>query len=369
MKLNKKMIIILCSVIAAILVLIVIIMLLLGGRSKKLSYNKIEEKIVTAGMNYYKNHQDQLPEVGTVSIDTSTLVAQGYLSDLTTYTGEDEICNGTLYVTKNPSNYSYRAKLYCGTNYVTKTFKERVVTDVVTSGSGLYAEEQVNPNADDASMHKVYVFKGYNVNNYIKVGSYYWRIVKIYENGEMAVLGDPELLRTIWDNRYNIEEDKYTGINSYAVSRLSDTINTKVVGDVDGFLKIKSLITPHTACIGNRDTNDASKDGSSECSETLENQYFSLLPAYDYLNASLDSNCIAALDESCYNYNYLASERDEWWTITGVGDNTYEVYFVDGVMEADNASYTKSVRLYAHLDANVTYVSGTGTYADPYILK
>lgn len=368
MKLNKKMIIILCSVVAAILVLIVIIMLLLGGRSKKLSYNKIEEKIVTAGMNYYKNHQDQLPEVGTVSIDTSTLVAQGYLSDLSTYTGKDEICSGTLYVTKNPSNYSYRAKLYCGTNYVTKTFKERVVTGVVTSGSGLYAEEQVNPN-DNSSTQKVYVFKGDGVNNYIKMGDFYWRIIKVFENGEMAVLGDPELLRRIWDNRFNLDTNNYRGINDYKVSRILDYINSDVVDNNNGFMIIKSLITPHTVCTGNRSLNDISRDGSSECSETLENQYFSLLPVYDYMNASLDQNCNTATDASCYNYNYLAAEVEDWWTVTGIADNTQDVYYVHKTIKYDYANQVKSARLYAYLDANVTYVSGTGTYDDPYILK
>lgn len=369
MKLNKKMLITLCSVVAAILVLIIVLILIFTLRDKTLSFERIEEKIVSAGMNYYNDHKDLLPASGTTTVDTSTLIAEGYLNDLSKYTGDEElICNGTVYVTKTPSGHSYRSRLFCGTTYVTKKFKDVVVNNIVTSGSGLYEEEQVNPN-DNSSMHKVYVFKGDNVNNYVKVGSYYWRIVKIYENGEMAVLGDPELLRTTWDDRYNINEDEYFGINAYSISRIKDIINEKVVGDADGFLKIKSLISPHNACVGSRDTNDASRDGSAECSEVLENQYFSLLPTYDYLNASLDSNCIAALDESCYNYNYLAADRDEWWTITGVGDNTFGVYFVDGIMETNNANYTKAARLYAHLDANVSYVSGNGTYDDPYVLR
>ena len=87
------------------------------------------------------------------------------------------------------------------------------------------------------------------------------------------------------------------------------------------------------------------------------------------MNASMDTNCKTALDNSCYNYNYLASSNEETWTITGVADNTYEVYYIDGTLEADYANVTNGVRLLAHLDANVTYVSGTGTYEDPYILK
>ena len=46
-------------------------------------------------------------------------------------------------------------------------------------------------------------------------------------------------------------------------------------------------------------------DGSIEKSSLLEKQYIGLLPLYDYINASIDTNCNSALTESCTNYNYL----------------------------------------------------------------
>lgn len=368
MKFNKKMIIMLCSVVAIILLIIVIMMLVLGTGSKILSYAEIENRIVSAGKNYYEDNQDKLPVTGSTSIDTGTLIAEGYLNDLSRYTEDGVSCSGKLYVTKNPNDYSYRANLDCGNSYETKTFKDVVMQNLTTSGSGLYESVQVAPGNSD-EMQTVYIFKGDNVNNYIKVGDYFWRIVKIFENGEIMVVGDPELLRTRWDNRFNLEENAYRGINEYEVSRMKDSILSEVVEDKDGYLLIKSLITPHTACIGRRYLDDTSRDGSVECSETLTNQYFSLIAAYDYMNASMDTNCKTALDNSCYNYNYLASSNEETWTITGVADNTYEVYYIDGTLEADYANVTNGVRLLAHLDANVTYVSGTGTYEDPYILK
>ena len=185
----------------------------------------------------------------------------------------------------------------------------------------------------------------------------------------LVVLGDPELLRATWDNRFNIITDNYRGINQYDISRMRDSIDTEVVDDEEGYLIIKSLITTHTACYGNRSLDDTSKDGSTECSSTLPNQYFSLLPLYDYMNASLDPNCNKALDNSCYNYNYLASNNEEWWTITGVADNTEEVYYISNTVEREYANRIRGVRLYAHFDASVTYVSGSGTYEDPYIVK
>lgn len=356
------------SVMGVILVLIVGMMLFVGVGSKKLSYAKIEEKIISAGQKYYEDNSDKLPDAGTKSINVSTLVSEGYMNDLSKYTKKDVSCTGNLYVTKNPSGHSYRAKLDCGKSYTTKKLSSVITKDVVTSGSGLYEEEQADPNNIGAT-HKVYVFKGDNVKNYVKIGDFYWQIVKVYENGEIEVLGDPELLRRLWDNRYNIEAAKYNGINDYSVSRMRDYISDDVVGATDSFLKIKSFITTHTACIGKRTLDDVSKDGSTECSEVLADQFFSLLPVYDYMNASLDENCNKALDDSCYNYNYLTKLNDEWWTITGVADNTQDVYFIDSVLETSYASLTKSVRMLAHLDSNVMYVSGDGTYDDPYIIK
>jgi len=367
-KLNKKMIIMLASVIGVVVVLIIIIMLFVGGGNKKLSYDKIEEKIIAAGESYFTDNEDKLPKVGTISVDVDTLVKEGYLNDLSKYTDDNVTCDGTLYVTKNPSGYAYRANLDCGKKYTTNSLADVIIGNgVVTNGSGLYEENQVNPN-DNLNTHKVYVFKGDNVHNYVKIGDFYWEIIKVYENGEIAVLGDPELLTTIWDNRYNIDNQSYNGINEYEVSRLKDTINSTIVEDEEGYLNIKKVITTHTACIGKRGLDDNSKDGSTECSETLENQYFSLLPVYDYMNASLDENCSIATDSSCYNYNFLAS-YDESWTITGVLENTQDVYYIDISMDKEEANTNKDVRLYVHLDASVTYVSGSGTYEDPYIVK
>lgn len=365
MKLNKKMIIILASIVGIIVVLIIILMLFVGGGSKKLSYEKIEQKIVAAGESYFIKNEKELPSSGTKTISVDTLVKAGYLKDLSNYTDKGVSCDGKLFVTKNPIGYAYRASLECGDNYSTQTLNSVLTKNVVTSGSGLYKMEQ---SVSDEESENVYIFRGDNVNNYIKLGDFYWEIIKVYENGEIAVLGAPELLVTIWDDRFNIANNSYDGKNDYDVSRIKDTIESKVVQNNNGYLIIKSLITLHDACIGKRSINDESKDGSSECSVILENQYFSLLPAYDYINASLDENCNTILDKSCYNYNFLSND-DEFWTITGVEENTSDVYYVDYITDYAVANQNRGARLYAHLAPNVTYVSGSGTYDDPYIIK
>lgn len=368
MKLNKKMVIMLASVIGVIVVFIIVLMLFAGGGSKKLSFEQIEKKLISAAESYYADNEDELPESGTVSIDVDKLVSKGYIKDLSEYTEDDVNCDGKVNVTKIPTGYTYRANLNCGKKYSTNRLSNVITKDIVTDGSGLYLEEQVD-FYDINKTQKVYLFKGESVANYIKVGDFLWQIVKVYENGEIAVLGDPELFASAWDDKYNIEIDKRLGINDYKDSRMQTNIISNVVEDNESFLNIKSLITTHTACIGKRDLADKSRDGSAECSKILENQYFSLLPVYDYINASLDSNCKTALDKSCYNYNYLADIDMDTWMLTGVGDNTYEVYYLSGTVNYDEAKVRNEVRLYAHLDPNVTYISGSGTEADPYIVK
>lgn len=369
MKLNKKMIIMLSSVMIVILLVIIITLLLVGGKSKNLSYSDLEDKIATAGEAYYIDNPSKLPEAGTDTIDVSVLVSNGYMRDLSKYTKKGVTCSGKLHVTKIPNGYSYKGSVDCGNNYATGTLFKKLTSTIVTSGNGLYEEEQVDPMNPDTTT-KVYVFKGEKLNNNIKVGDYIWQVVKIFEDGRIQVLGSPELARTLWDDRYNTETGHYYGINDYEVSRVKDFIQSQITDTKDTFLKIKRLITTHNACIGKRALDDTSRDGSAECSEILENQYFTLLPTYDYMNASLDGNCVKALDDSCYNYNYILSDfYDEWWTITGVSDNNEDVYYVRDKMEVAYPKTTRGLRLVAYLDPNVSYVSGTGTFDDPYIVK
>ena len=290
------------------------------------------------------------------------------MNELSTYTDNGDSCSGKLIVTKTPNDYSYYAYLDCGNEYTTSLFSEYLKKDVVTNGPGLYEMEQVVPGSDETS--SVYIYRGDNVNNYIKVGDYLWQVVKILDNGEIVALGDSSLLRATWDDRYNIDTNYYNGINDYEISRIREFINSDVIEPTDMFVNIKGLITPHTACVANRTKDDTSRDGSTECSKTLENEYFSLLPVYDYMNASLDENCQKALNDSCSNYNYLSSSSDSsWWLATGVGDDTESVYYVDGKIETSYGSYNRSGRLMVHLNKYVSYVSGSGTVDDPYVIK
>ena len=127
----------------------------------------------------------------------------------------------------------------------------------------------------------------------------------------------------------------------------------------------------HSLNIGKRAINDTDKTLGLEKSAMIENQFIGLLSLGDYLNASLDSNCTTSVSPSCMNYNYLSKFRLPWWTVTGVNDNTYQVYRVaeQGSSEEVSASGKGYIRPVISLSKDALYVSGTGSKADPYVVK
>jgi len=366
---RKKMITILGTIIGVLLLILIIVMLVvgLGNKNKTLSYNEIEAKILTAMENYYSDNKAELPLEGTKTLSISTLVANGYLNDLSTYTAEGVTCSGMGYVTNIANNYSYRVVLTCSDGSTSKVFSDYLKENVVSAGAGLYEMQQVSID-NNLQLSTNYVYRGETVNNYVKIGDFRWRIVKINDKNEVVLIETEDVARSSWDDRYNIETNQYRGINNYNVSRVKEYITQNILEPVNSYSLTKKLITSHDVCIGKRSTSESSINGVAECSNVLENQYFSLLPIYDYMSASLDVNCNSTYSASCSNYNYL-SAGDEWWTVTALSDSTEDVYYVSGSVGSSYASSTKDIRLVVALDSMVSYVSGSGTYNDPYIVK
>ena len=72
------------------------------------------------------------------------------------------------------------------------------------------------------------------------------------------------------------------------------------------------------------------KDGKVECSEILEEQEVGLLPAYNFMLASLDENCKTTTSRSCGNNNYLTQFNEDYWLITAVKDKgSIKIEFFD----------------------------------------
>ena len=358
-----RMMLIVVGVLVLLLIIILIFSLVTGGNK---TYEEIEEDLKNAAIEYYKVQSGLLPqeEGETVTVKASTLADAELMKPLSELR-KGESCSGRVEVTKVGDNIIYTPYLDCGDKYTTKELYKAVLEQgIVTSGNGLY----------DLNGEKVY--RGDNVNNYVQLDNALFRIVKVTsDNKLLLILNEMESnMSTYFDDRYNQDRLSNSGFNDYRISRmyqyLDDLYNNKqdysLLSNSD-----KEKLSTFNLCIGKRNPADTTNNNSIECTDVLENQMIGLLAASDYLNASLDTNCKATTDKSCQNYNYLKLSGTDWWLVTGSSLNSYEVYSVrsSGYLYETNASSYKKVRPTIMLNNNVMIKSGSGSEANPFILK
>ncbi|MBR4672771.1 MAG: hypothetical protein IKO78_06225 [Bacilli bacterium] len=387
---DKQMIKYLC-ILGALLVVMILFFLITNAGGVKLEYREMEELLVKSARNYAKDNPKILPSSlnsAAPSISDRTLTELGYMDDLSSYAKDETHCSATVEIYQTISGvYNYVPNLDCGEKYFKSVkLSTKVINDsLTTQGPGLYARYDGKFITNDNDLDRIsavdeYVFRGDGVHNYIKVQDTLWRIVAIDEDGNLlAILVDELSANTTWDNRYNLETSKYYGINDYEnngnKSRAMQTAE-KVFDEKVGIIeksysgRIKYMITPMNLCVGKRAPSDTGNDGSIECKKVLEGQYMGLLPAYYYMSASLDENCIKTTSKSCGNYNYLASIGKTWWIATGNSENTYEAYGVSQKsLRAEVCSYTDEIKPIAKFGARSVYSSGKGTKEEPYIIR
>lgn len=356
-KLFKYIIIIVCVFIGFFLIL-GIIKLIIGN---KISYQKIEDKMSQAAINYMKNNDADvsMPEENEViTIDVEDLIANKNMKELSKYVKKSDVsCTGKVIVRKQDDSYLYIPYLDCGDDYKTTTLKDHI-TDIgtVDSGDGLYY------------LNNEYIFRGEYLNNYVKFAGQNWRIIKIDSDGNIKLLQDETKERNNWDNRYNVDYKSGVGINNYELSRVNKRL-TEIYDELFDE-NTKKYIATKNLCVGKRYIGDTTKDGLTECSDILENQKIGLLQINEFLIASIDSNCQKVRDGACQNYNYLAKYKENWWTITADASNTSKIYeVVGGSTNVTNASIVKIIRPTIYLNSDVIYVSGDGSQENPYIFK
>lgn len=358
-----RMMLIVVGVLVVLLVFILLFSLITGGDK---SYDEIEADLKNAAIEYYKVQSGLLPqeEGETVTVKASTLADAELMKPLSELR-KNEKCSGRVEVNKIGDNIIYTPYLDCGKNYTTKELYKAVLEQgVVTTGNGLY----------DLNGEKVY--RGDNVNNYVQLDNALFRIVKVTaDNKILLILNEVETsMSTYFDDRYNQDKLFNSGYNDYRISRISQYLDDLYNNKLDFSLLSKNdkeKLTSFNLCIGKRSVSDTTNNNSLECSDVLENQMIGLLTASDFMNASLDVNCKATIDKSCQNYNYLKLSNIDWWLITTNSLNNYEVFFVrnSGFIDESNASGYKKIRPTIMLNNNVMIKSGTGTEANPFVLK
>lgn len=375
-KLDKKVWLILGIVGGLIIILLLVALFINIFGKERLDYAGLEQKMVESAKSYYESNNNFLPQIegNSVDVSLSSLVSDGYMKEPSEYLNDETLsCSGKVTVIKNKSDYGYYPFLDCGDKHKTTYLNDEIKKNVVTSSAGVYEMKQTLVNKHgEKSLSSFYVYKGENVNNYIVFNDFKWRIVKSDSDGNITIIfadKDPDyLLDSVWDDRYNVNTQGTDGINDYNVSRAKENINK--IFDSNFFSDdFKSKLIKKDVCIGSRSDSDNVNNGSIECSKVLKDQYFSLLPAYDYINASLDSSCIKLNDPQCSNYNYLNTHSKSWWMITSDRNTTDRVYKVSNNVSKTMASGDGQLRIVSVLNSKTILSGGTGSFDDPYIIK
>lgn len=349
---------------------ILIIIVIFGGALlyNKLLYSKtyseVESIMTEAAKDYYDKYEEKLPKVinDSITVNAETLVKNNTMKDLDNYL-KDSACSGEVTVTNiNGEDYRYTAMLDCDEDYQTQTLIDYIDenVEIVTSSDGLY------------ELNDALIYRGVNVDNYLKLNGKKYRIVK-FVNGHAVVILTETTESIDWDSNYNSVTDDKSGINNYETSDIKNYLeNMYEATGSDSLLSTKTrlLVTNYSAAIGKRCNDDTDKSGALENAIVFENQYIGLLPASDFLNASLDENCTNTNSKSCGNFNYLAKYKNNWWTATANSKNTYKAYaVVNGVLESTPASELAYVRPVLYLASDAIYVSGDGSKDNPFEIK
>ncbi len=365
-KLDRKFLIIVGCLICIPILIIIFLAIVQSCGSKTLSYEKYEDKMISAAEKYFKKKNiipTEESELVTVSLDD--LVSNGYIKSPEKLV-KDKSCTGNVSVRRNGSSIeeneggylNYTVQLSCD-SYSTKTLSSVLKNSLVSEGEGLY------------QVGDMFIFKGDDPKNVVSISDEIYRILSIDENNILKLLKvEPETINHMWDNKYNTEVNSSVGKNIYEDSVISKRLEA-IYNDSKKFKDLKDKIILKDICIEARDINNYDFITSeASCSKILENQPVSLINVSDFANASLDAECLNINSKSCRNYNYLKNYSLSTWTVNAVSNNSYQVYYLENnlvsYMDANNYN---EYNIVIYIDGNEREFTGTGKQSDPFIIK
>lgn len=410
--------------IVVVLVVIIILIVVISACSKmdsttsnsETGYIEMENKLQNAAIKFVENNKRVLPKTSDKfkRIQTSTLVSNGLLNEMHAIENENVICKGYVDVTKRDTDedsYRYTPFIKCGKYYQTKTIADYIKEneEIVTSGEGLYqiavenkevgtsevkstesnnvtpnqenstneSDEEVDETEEKTDTLYSYYYKGEYPNNYIMLGSRLYRILEITEDNNLKLISTDETEYSYkWDDRFNVQNDEYSGINDFKKSRMKENLDILYTNTNPDEAEVffsdeeKNMIIWHDFCVGKRSFEDKTINYDSECAEK-DNLRVGLISITDYFRTSISEGCTANDKLECNNYNFLFSLNEGYYiTLIGNSDTTYEVLALDyGEVSPLKANVKKQLYPVIYIDKNILYKSGSGTQEDPYIVR
>lgn len=343
-------------------VLIIIILVILnacsvGGYG---SYSNIEDSMIKAAKQYYETNKNLLPTQndGTVKVTISTLIEAEVLEEFKDPKDSSNSCSGYVEVTKIDEEFSYIPFLTCKGNYEPEYLYEKVKNSGQDEiGNGIY------------EMNGEFVYRGNDVDNYVKFENLLWRIVKVDSSNDVKLILVTALEESyIWDDAYNSTRKDKTGITTnYLVTdiraSLKEIYENIIVSDK------KVLVVAKNLCVGKYGKNDSfSKE--KECSIVQEKEKIGLLNLTDFQSASLDSGCVNVRSRECINQNYMFEDKKvRTWSLNSDSENTYKVYYIGAGISLSAANNKKKINPVIYISSKAITNAGDGTMENPYIIK
>lgn len=362
----KKPILIVCG---GFVILFIFLFIMASCNKKQYSTEEFNEYLMERAKNYYEVNKNLLPQVdgGKVSLSISSIVEkqEDYLKDTT--------CSGSIDVINNNGNYMYVSNINCSDGYGSEKLSDHLISEgIVTTGNGLYQQNDY------------YIYRGDSVNNYILFNKQLFRVVKINNDGTLKVIETDYVLKNnkntneyktsrrssiAWDDRYNSEKNNYSGFNDYVHENINSRIKDSLTNIYNEYSDdVKAYIVKQNLCIGKRTITETDNSGMIECSNIMYDEYIGLLPLYEYINASLDTNCVSAESVTCANYNYLADMKSTYWSMTAVNGNSYDIFKIGKKITDATANSTSTPKVVLNLSNEIKFTQGTGTEKEPYII-
>lgn len=181
-------------------------------------------------------------------------------------------------------------------------------------------------------MSGMYIYKGENVNNYIKYSNMLWRIIKFNPDGSLDIVLDDNKNMLKWNNEVTnfSESDIYKYLNNYFYKLLDYNYLTNTV-----------------IC------NDTIDDlNNMTCNDKITDSYVRLLNISEYLNSKTTSTYIKD-DENIWLSN---RSSDKVWNINNGNLSSSDVtnmYYIKPVVTIKNST---------------VLIKGEGTKENPYII-
>lgn len=235
---------------------------------------------------------------------------------------------------------------------------EKLKENVVTTGDGLY---------QDSVDAKRYVYRGSNVNNYVKYSGLIWRVVSIEADGSLKVVF-PGYANTLqWDNT-NKEDWGSSSLNNY----LNNTFYASL-SDTSGLVRK----IWHTGRIYNTGTMTlleiSEQENRDEYSGTTGTEgMVGVLSSSDFIKASLSTTCSDDVMNSTTCASWLSVYKS--WLINSNGDiaaeNTQQAYYFnnDNKLSTTTVDSELNVLPTVFLKRTLVITTGDGTESNPYIV-